>query len=215
MRKVIATAVLGSLIVLASATSASAHADMDASNPANGAVIAKAPTTIKLTFSEPVALNTVQLLDAQAKPVPSNAKVSGASVIVTPTTALPQGAVSTQWNVTSDDGHVVTGAVSFIIGRSPATGKPVAVATLPKVPTTLSGSKPGQLSISFTTRMSSGSVVWSNPSLAGPITWNATGNGHKVTAEGVLPFPGQWTMQSTLVGKNGSVLVTNGKVNLA
>ena len=214
MRKVLVAGLLGSLLVLVSATSASAHADMESSVPANGAVVSKAPATVKLAFSEPVTLNSAQLLDGQANPLASSAKVSGASVIITPAESLPAGAITTQWNVTSDDGHVVTGAVSFIVGASPPTGKPVALAMIPKVPTTLSGTKPGHLTIAFATTMSSGSVSWSNPALAGPITWNASGNGRKLTAQGILPFAGPWTMQGTLVGRNGSVIVTNGKVNL-
>ncbi|MDD2857503.1 MAG: copper resistance protein CopC [Candidatus Nanopelagicales bacterium] len=214
MRKALVAAVLGSLIILVSPTPASAHADMDTSSPANGAVLAKAPKTITLSFSEPVDVDTVQVLDGQARPLTSATKVNGASIIVTPAAALPAGAITTQWKVKSDDGHVVTGAVSFIVGSRPVTGRPVTVTTTPHVPTVLSGARAGQLSVGFTTAMTSGEVAWSTQSLTGPITWVAVGNGRKATATGVLPFPGTWTMQATLVGKAGQVVVTTGTVTL-
>jgi methionine-rich copper-binding protein CopC len=214
MRRALVAAVLGSLILVVSPAPAFAHADMNTSTPANGAVVAKAPRTITLNFSEPVDVDAVQVLDAQARPLASTTKASGATVVVTPTAALAAGAVTTQWKVRSDDGHVITGAVSFIIGARPATGKPVAIATTPNVPTVLSGARAGQLTVALTTAMASGEVAWTTPSLTGPITWVATGTGRKAMATGVLPFPGKWTMQATLVGKAGSVVVTTGTVTL-
>lgn len=214
MRRALVAAVLGSLILVVGPAPAFAHADMDTSTPANGAIVAKAPRTITLAFSEPVEVDTVQVLDAQARPVASSAKASGASVIVTPAAPLPTGPITTQWKVRSDDGHVVTGAVSFIVGSAPSTGRPVSITTTPSVRTVLSGQRAGRLTVALTTAATSGEVAWSTPALAGPITWTARGNGRAATAAGVLPFAGIWTMQATLVGKAGSVIVTTGTVNL-
>ena len=214
MRKALAAAVLGSLVLLVNPASASALADLNSSEPINGTVISRAPSKVVLTFSEPVELQSAQLFNSAAKPVPNSAKISGALLTITPTTPLSTGTNVAQWAVKSDDGHVVSGAIAFVVGKAVKQSTPTAVKTMPVVATTLNGNHPGQLVITMTSASTSGEIEWSNPALAGPITWRASGNGKKVTSTGVLPFPGAWTMNATLVGKGGSVLITTGTVNL-
>ena len=214
MRKALGAVVLGSLVLLVNPASASAHADLHSSNPVNGAVVSSSPAAVVLVFSEPVELDSAQLLNSKTQELASTSKISGATLTITPTMKLAAGAHAAQWKVTSDDGHIVTGAVSFIVGKPSPAGKPLSIATLPKVSATVNGSRAGLLRINIVAASTSGEISWTHSSLLGPITWRATGNGKKVTSTGVLPFGGDWTMNATLIGKGGSVLITTGKVHI-
>ena len=215
MRKALGAVVLGSLVLLVNPAFASAHADLHSSNPVNGAVVSSSPKAVVLVFSEPVELDSAQLLNSATQELASTSKISGATLTITPNVKLAAGAHAAQWQVTSDDGHVVAGAVSFIVGKLSPAGKSSSIATLPKVVATLNGSRAGLLRINIAAASTSGEISWTHPSLQGPITWRATGNGKKVTSTGVLPFGGDWTMNATLIGKGGSVLITTGKVHIA
>ncbi len=215
MRKALITVVLGALTVALSPTPASAHADLKASTPRNGAVIATAPATVSLVFSEPVEVESVAVLNAKVQPLASSYTTQGAIVTITPRAPLADGASSVQWKARSDDGHEVTGAIAFIVGKPAPVGKPTTIITVPKIPTVLSGSTSGPLTVAFTSKASSGEVQWSNPAYAGPFTWRVTGNGKLAKGTGILPSPGKWTMQANLVGKGGLVVLTEGTVTLA
>jgi copper transport protein len=214
MRKALVAAVLGSLVILVNPTPASAHADLKSSTPRNGAVIATAPKTVSLVFSEPVQIEGIDLLNANAEPVASSYKMTGATVTLTPKVALPKGASSVQWKALSDDGHEVTGAIAFIVGRPESVGKAMTMVTSPKVITVLSGSRSGPLTVAFTTTATSGEVKWTNAAYEGPFIWQVAGNGTLAKASGILPTAGKWMMQATMVGKSGLVIQTDGAVTL-
>jgi len=214
MRKALGAVVLGSLVLLVNPVSASAHADLHSSNPINGALVSSSPKSVVLVFSEAVELNSAELLSNSAQSITSQAKIAGATLTITPTRKMASGPLAAQWEVTSDDGHVITGAISFIVGKPTSIGKPVPIVTLPKIAVNLSGNRAGSLRLNLAAAATSGEIQWTHQSLQGPITWRATGNGKKVSATGVLPFAGDWTMNATLIGKGGSVLITTGKVHL-
>lgn len=214
MRKALAAAVLGSLVILASPTPASAHAELESSSPRNGAVTSKAPTMIALSFSEPAEITDLAILDSRGQVTPSRFSAQGARVTVTPAAPLAPGPHVVQWKAVSDDGHAVSGAIAFIVGKPTPRGRAQALVTSPKVATVLSGSRVGQLSVRFTSPVTSGQVEWSNPAYAGPFTWRVTGDGRTAQATGILPSAGTWTMRATLVGKGGTVIVTNGAAHV-
>jgi methionine-rich copper-binding protein CopC len=214
MRKALVAAVLGSLLLLVSPAPAYAHADLMRSIPANGSVVAKAPSAIRLTFSEPVILDSSSLLDAGGHTVPSRATLNGAVLTVTPESRLVPGITVVTFGITSDDGHQIEGAISFVIGKTVATGSPQPISTAPEVRTQLSGSRPGRLTAAFARKASSGEVIWTSPSLSGSLTWPVHASGKGSAAVGVLPFAGAWTMRATLISPTGAIVITSGTATL-
>ncbi|MEN3381512.1 MAG: copper transport protein, partial [Hyphomicrobiales bacterium] len=111
-------ALLASLLYM---PAAHAHATLIGSEPADGAVLARAPTTVRLTFNEPVSPLIMRLVGApggSARELGAVA-VEGQSVVVTlpelPQEAM-QGTYGVSWRVVSADGHPVGGTLSFSVG---------------------------------------------------------------------------------------------------
>ncbi|MFJ9739367.1 copper resistance protein CopC [Streptomyces sp. NPDC101166] len=119
-------AVAGAL--LAAAGPASAHAALTGSDPAQGAVVDKAPTQVSLTFSEQVAMSgtSLRVLDPKGTRVdtgePSN--VSGTTYAVRLHPGLPDGTYTVTYQVVSADSHPVAGAYTFSVGAPSATTVP-------------------------------------------------------------------------------------------
>jgi len=105
-------------LVLLGAAPASAHAELLGSDPAEGAVVETAPSEVTLTFNEPVRLTPqeIAVYDADGDPVASTAGASGTDVTVGLTDAddLADGTYVVSWNVLSDDGHPISGALTFL-----------------------------------------------------------------------------------------------------
>jgi copper transport protein len=119
------------------AGSASAHAVLQSSNPAEGAVLQTAPGQVTLTFDETVSLppQALQVLDSTQKDVAAGPATHpggvGATVAVPLASGLARGSYLVSWHVISADSHPVSGAFVFSIG---AAGK-VAKVTVPKAGT--------------------------------------------------------------------------------
>ena len=98
-------------------SAAFAHASLIASSPADGALLARAPATLTLTFNEPVEPLTIRIVD-QGGASESLAEIrrDGAQLVLTPP-VLGDGAHVISWRVASADGHPVGGAITFWVGR--------------------------------------------------------------------------------------------------
>ena len=113
------------LLLLASAGTAFAHAQLVASDPVDGAVLAVAPEEIVLTFSEPVDPLVFRLSDptGQVEMLPAAASASGSDtmrlVMKLPSGLVP-GTHSLSWRVTSADGHPIGGGLLFSVGKASA-----------------------------------------------------------------------------------------------
>jgi len=112
------TAMLFLLSVLMAPT-ASAHADLQVSTPEDGESLEIAPEEIRLTFSEELfeELVEISILDA-AGDLYSTIEVEqtpppGTDVIFPWPTQAPPGEYSIAYRVVSADGHPVTGTISF------------------------------------------------------------------------------------------------------
>ncbi|MEV7288288.1 copper resistance protein CopC [Streptomyces sp. NPDC093252] len=124
------------VLLLAGAGPASAHAAPRSTTPADGSVVATAPSELTLTFTESVGLleGSIRIYD------PGNHRLRPRSVghapgsadtlrIALPATGLDRGTYTVAWRVVSSDSHPVSGAFTFSIGApSPA---PPAVDTGP------------------------------------------------------------------------------------
>lgn len=214
MRHVYTAAMLGSLIMLVSPAPAYAHADFIRSAPANGSTVAKAPTFVRLTFNEPVTIDSAKILDSTGATVPSSSAMNGAVLTLTPASPLRAGITTAEFSVTSDDGHQVDGAIAFIVGKPGVRGTAQSVVTSPSVTTRLNGSRPGALTLTFANKAASGEVVWTSPGIDGLLSWPVRARGKASDASGVLPFAGVWTMRATLVSAKGSVVITSGTATL-
>ena len=103
--------------------SASAHAELESSNPAEGSIIEIMPTHITLTFGEKLLtlgeenVNTLKLsstsgVEVKLSPVTINGEVLSATVDST-SNAFTPGKYQISYRVVSTDGHPIKGEISF------------------------------------------------------------------------------------------------------
>ncbi len=113
------------LFVACFASEAFAHAALVSVEPPDGSVLAQAPKRLELRFSESVTAGAVNLIDAAGR-LRGDAAVDATadSVVVTLPEGLPQGTSIVSYRVISQDGHPVTGAVTFSVGAATATAMP-------------------------------------------------------------------------------------------
>lgn len=114
-----------SAVLLAVATfaagSALAHTELAATVPANGAMIAKAPDNVKLTFSEAVRLTALTIQkDGERKlslgPLPAETRDDFSVALP----AIDDGHFIVSWRALSEDTHVMTGEFMFAVGAEGA-----------------------------------------------------------------------------------------------
>lgn len=101
-----------------SGASALAHTKLESSVPQADAVVATAPTQVRLQFSDPLELpfSKVKLVDEKGAVVQaSKIAVDGANpkAMVATVPALRSGAYRVQWSTVTRDGHKVKGEFGF------------------------------------------------------------------------------------------------------
>jgi copper transport protein len=113
--------VLMLLVLLAPHRQACAHASLVKAEPADGAVVAQAPPTLKLTFNEPVAPLVMRLIGPGGELIVlGDAVAENTTVTIATPRALQRGTHVLSWRVISADGHPVAGALMFSIGAPSA-----------------------------------------------------------------------------------------------
>ncbi|GAA0929599.1 copper resistance protein CopC [Streptomyces thermoalcalitolerans] len=115
------------LLLLGGAGPAFAHADLREADPADGTVLKSAPSTVTLTYSESVALldDSFRLFDPEGRRVrtkpPRHVPGRSNTAQVEFPDGLGEGTFTVAWRVISADGHPVSGALTFSVGKpSPA-----------------------------------------------------------------------------------------------
>ncbi|MEK0082616.1 FixH family protein [Benzoatithermus flavus] len=118
MRSIVLLASLG-LLLMAWANRALAHAEFLGSEPADGAVLAAPPPSVRLRFSEPVVPLEVRLLDpaGAAVALPGPPQPADRSLTVPLPPVLGQGSHVLSWRVRSADGHPVSGSLVLSVGH--------------------------------------------------------------------------------------------------
>lgn len=119
----LALAVAAVLVVLVGASPADAHASLASSDPSDGAVVAAPPDIASFTFNEPVSMTTgaLRVYDATGTRVDDGVLDQPAEDTVgVGLESLAAGGYVATYRVTSDDGHVIRGAVTFAVGDGPA-----------------------------------------------------------------------------------------------
>ncbi|TQL67890.1 copper transport protein [Nocardioides albertanoniae] len=106
--------------VLLSISPAQAHASLIGTNPEEGAVLEAAPDEVVFTFDEGVTLppKGVTVYDAKGEEVASEASAGGTEmkVALPEASSLGDGSYVVAWRVVSNDGHPISGSLTFAVG---------------------------------------------------------------------------------------------------
>ncbi|RDD89022.1 copper resistance CopC/CopD family protein [Streptomyces parvulus] len=119
------------LLLLGGASSASAHATLESTDPGDGSVLGRAPDRVTLTFSESVGLrdDSFRILDPGGHRVRTAdaGRADGRSdtARVDLPADLGEGTYTVAWRVVSADSHPASGAFTFSVGKPSATSAPV------------------------------------------------------------------------------------------
>jgi copper resistance protein C len=129
------------ILVAGPATSALAHTDLILSTPDDGAQVATVPDEVELTFSEDLLPESVvvSIEDSSGMVIRVlELEVDGSDVVVTWPPGLTGTDYTVNYRVVSQDGHPVTGSVSFSVDSAPSASPPSA--SLPSGAGTSAGS---------------------------------------------------------------------------
>jgi copper transport protein len=120
----------GALVVVAAAAlalpgTASAHAQLVRSTPADRAVLASAPADASFVFSDSVtaASGIRAVRNGGGSVLAGKARVVKGRTLVVPLRHLSDGDYTVLWRVVSADGHLISGVIAFAVGagRAPPT----------------------------------------------------------------------------------------------
>ncbi|HEX7246913.1 MAG TPA: copper resistance protein CopC [Actinomycetota bacterium] len=131
---------IAAMLIVWLATAASAHAGFESSDPADGQVLASAPATITMSFTEPPDpdLSSVTVLDAGGATIGTGTLQRGdpsRSLELALPDDLADGVYTVSWVVVSEaDGHPTAGVFAFGVGEATADVVPNAAAGDPMLP---------------------------------------------------------------------------------
>ena len=111
------------LTALVQSSAAFAHAALVRAEPADGALVAEPPASLRLIFNEPVTPLVMRLIAPDGTVATVAAASENTTVTVKPP-ALRRGTHVLSWRVISADGHPVGGSLVFSVGE--ASAQPVA-----------------------------------------------------------------------------------------
>lgn len=190
-------ALVAAMLVLAAAP-AYAHSQLESATPAIDAELKLAPRSVSLVFNEAVtvAAKGVQLLDAKGKQIAASGAVSSATVKFT-TPKLAPGRYVVRWRVTSADAHVIVASYAFSVSTSTPKAKPAKFTladTTGKVVSTVDGNGPGLRSVNVAVTGLEGTLELKHPLFGAPMLWNLNPSGSSMTATGMIPTAGTWTV---------------------
>lgn len=108
--------IVGAAVLWASA--ASAHAELLTTEPSPGAQLAEVPSTIRLTFSEPVQApsGSIRVLDSERREIEIRSIRSSDGVVTASLPPFGPGGYVVTWRVVSADSHPIGGAFTFGVG---------------------------------------------------------------------------------------------------
>jgi copper transport protein len=117
---------LVTLGLLVTAPAASAHATLVSTDPADGAVVARAPARVSATFDEPVGVSadSLRVFAPNGSRVDTGGTAHGSKpqqITVALVRGLGRGTYTVGWHVISADSHPVQGAFTFSVGAPSST----------------------------------------------------------------------------------------------
>ena len=133
--KRLALILLAALAFFLTATGTShAHAELESSDPADGAVLEQAPTQVTFTFGEPLMPDFVNFVatDEQGNTIELRVTgVDGSTAIVAWPEKAPAGTWKVDYRVVSQDGHPVNGGIRFAYAGGSASPTPAPSTSAP------------------------------------------------------------------------------------
>lgn len=130
-RLVLLAAAFVAITLLVPVTSASAHASLVRAIPADGSVVANAPRSFTLSFSEPTSPLVLKLIRPDGSSTPLDRFVlRNATLEIEAPGDLGAGTYVLSWRVVSEDGHPVGGSAVFSIGAPSAGPAPASDETV-------------------------------------------------------------------------------------
>ena len=120
-------------VALVAPASASAHATLLGTTPANGAVLASAPAKVTVEFDDTVRVagGNAAVSNASSQSVLGGPPSAGGRTLTLPLGHLRHGAYSVRWSIVSDDGHREQGVIAFAVGEGSAAPSSVLGAGVP------------------------------------------------------------------------------------
>lgn len=124
MKRLVLTLLLALAGLVALAPPAGAHAAVDSTTPASGAVLQAPPEELVIRFNQRVAADddSLQLHDASGARVPVGEleRADGGRTLRVPVRRLEEGGYVVTYRVVSEDGHAINGGVTWRLGRAAA-----------------------------------------------------------------------------------------------
>jgi copper transport protein len=128
------TVVLFAVAALIAPASAAAHATLIRTAPADGAVLDRAPQSVRVEFDDSihVAPGSAAVSNADNSSVLAGApRIAGHTLVLPLKAKLADGSYSVRWSIVSDDGHREQGVLAFGVGKGAASPKSVLGASAP------------------------------------------------------------------------------------
>ena len=125
-RRAVAVLLMAGLALLVGAPAASAHAQLESSDPGAGQVLPVAPRQVTLRFGEAVepSANSIEIFDDHLRRVPIGPAavvgVNGDGLSASLPAGLARGTYTVSWQVSSADTHPVSGSFRFSVGAASA-----------------------------------------------------------------------------------------------
>lgn len=116
LNRILITAVAAVLLFLSGTSMVHAHVGLASSSPQDGSELSSPPSAVELTFNEQLLPDTVEIAvtsEVAGLIAGPEFTTSGSSVQVNWPQDLPNDTYTVAYRVVSNDGHPVTGAISF------------------------------------------------------------------------------------------------------
>lgn len=110
------------LVLFLGAAPAQAHATLLGTDPAEGAVLEASPGEVTFSFDEPVSITgeAVRLFDAAGEELDASSVAEGETITADVPDELGEGTYVVVWRAVSDDGHPISGSLTFSVGTPSA-----------------------------------------------------------------------------------------------
>lgn len=119
MNRIVAALLLAITAALGFSGTALAHSVIVSTNPEDGAILTEAPAELTFTFNEPLLPDFVRFIAVSPDGTTGDLMVSGVdgavATIAFPADASP-GPWQVEYRVVSQDGHPVSGGITFTVG---------------------------------------------------------------------------------------------------